>query len=234
MEIDNRVVNAPRRYVTVNANYINSTCTSRNLENKQKCIFLDRDGTINELVPFLADVEKFKLIPKVAEAIKMINSSEYLCIVITNQPVIARGDCTFENLDLIHRRMETLLGQEGAYIDGLYYCPHHKDKGFPGEVPELKFDCECRKPKIGMVKQASEDFNIDLSQSIMIGDSTMDIQMAKNAGMQSILVKTGSGGTDGKYDVEADLIEADLYSAIGRVLNNGNKQFRLTNEEIKD
>lgn len=221
----------PERYESVNRDFVNGICISRNLENKQKCIFLDRDGTINEHVPFLADVEKFKLLPRVAEAIRLINSSEYLCIVVTNQPVIARGECTFENLDLIHQRMETLLGSKGAYIDGLYYCPHHKDKGFPGEVPELKFDCECRKPKIGMVKKASEDFNIDLSQSIMIGDSTMDIQMAKNAGMQSILVRTGEAGQDKKYDVEADVIVDDLYSAVEKLILANSKQLLLSNKK---
>lgn len=220
----------PERYEAVNADFRNGICTARNLENKQKCIFLDRDGTINEYVPFLKDPNKIKLIPGVAEAIKKINSSEYLCIVVTNQPIIARGESTVENLENIHRRLETELGKAGAYIDGLYYCPHHPDKGYPGEVPELKIVCDCRKPAIGMVLQAAKDFNIDLSQSIMIGDTTSDIQMAKNAGMQSILVETGEGGKDRKYDVVPDAVCHNLVEAVATIVvkkNEKTKQISL-------
>lgn len=216
----------PERYYSVNADYENGICESRNLANKQKAIFLDRDGTINVFKSFLTDKEDFELIEGVSDAIKKINSSDYLCIVVTNQPIIARGESTFENLDDIHKRMETLLGHDGAYIDGLYFCPHHTDKGFAGEVPELKFDCDCRKPKIGMLKQAEKDFNIDLSQSIIIGDSTLDIKMAENAGMKSILVKTGQGGMDNKYDVSPDMVAEDLLDAINIIFDNNLKRSR--------
>ena len=216
----------PERYYSVNKDFDSGLCTKRNLANKQKAIFLDRDGTINELIPFLNRKEDFKLLPGVSEAIKIINSSEYLCIVITNQPIIARGESTVENLDDIHKRMETLLGQDGAYIDGLYYCPHHPDKGFAGEIPELKIDCDCRKPKIGMLLKAMKDFNIDLSESIIIGDSTLDIKMAENAGMTSVLLRTGAAGLDGKYDINPTYIEDNLLSAINNIVierrkNNG-------------
>ena len=170
----------PERYEKVNQDYKNGISEYRNLTNKQKCIFLDRDGTINEHIGFLRKKEDLKLIEHAAEAIRLINQSEYLCIVITNQPVIARGECTFEEMEEIHKRLETLLGNEGAYIDGLYYCPHHPDKGFEGEVPELKIKCKCRKPNTGMLEQAVKDFNIDLAESIMIGDSTLDIKLAEN------------------------------------------------------
>lgn len=210
----------PERYEAVNKDYQNGICTKRNLANKQRAIFLDRDGTINELIPFLNDKDKFKLLPGVAEAIRMINSSEYLCIVITNQPIIARGEATVENLNDIHKRMETLLGKEGAYIDGLYYCPHHPDKGFAGEIPELKIECECRKPKTGMLLKAARDYNIDLAESIMIGDSTLDIKMAENAGMQSILLKTGAAGLDGKYEISPTFIEDNLLLGVDRILKN--------------
>lgn len=214
----------PERFYQVNEDYQNGLCEARNLSNKQKAIFLDRDGTINEHIPFLVDKDKFRLIDGVSDAIKMINSSEYLCIVVTNQPIIARGESTIENLDNIHKRMETLLGQDGAYIDGLYYCPHHKDKGFPGEIPELKFDCECRKPKIGMLLSAVRDFNVDLSESIVIGDSTLDIKMAENAGMKSILVKTGQAGLDGKYEVTPTEVAEDLNSAVNLILNKNTRR----------
>lgn len=208
----------PERYSRVQKDYDRGVVSGRNLQQKQKCIFLDRDGTINEYIRFLSNKEDFKLITGSAKAIQKINNSEYLCVVITNQPIIARGDSTVENLNDIHKKMDTLLGNEGAYIDGLYYCPHHPDKGFEGEVPELKIDCECRKPKTGMLIQAAKDFNIDLTESILIGDTTLDIQCAKNAGIKSILVLTGEGGLDGKFDASPDYIAKDLLEAVDIVL----------------
>jgi len=172
----------PDRYYEVEKDLQTGKVKARNLKNKQKAIFLDRDGTINKYVGFLTKPEQFELLPGVAETIKLINKSGYLAIVVTNQPVIARGDCTWEELEQIHDKMETELGKEGAFLDAIYICPHHKDKGFEGERPEYKFDCECRKPKPGLLLQAANDFNIDLSQSIMIGDGDNDILAGINAG----------------------------------------------------
>lgn len=208
----------PERYRRVQEDYNSGICDAKNLANKQKAIFLDRDGTINEYVGFLRKEEDFKLIPGVSEAIKKINNSGYLAIVVTNQPVIARGEVTEEELEEIHKKMETLLGLDGAYIDDIYYCPHHPDKGFEGEIPELKIECDCRKPKTGMLEKAAREHNIDLSSSIMIGDSTLDIKMAENAEMQSILLKTGQKGEDGKYDVSPTLIAEDLNDAINKII----------------
>lgn len=208
----------PERYRRVQEDYNSGICDAKNLANKQKAIFLDRDGTINEYVGFLRKEEDFKLIPGVSEAIKKINNSGYLAIVVTNQPVIARGEVTEEELEEIHKKMETLLGLDGAYIDDIYYCPHHPYKGFEGEIPELKIECDCRKPKTGMLEKAAREHNIDLSSSIMIGDSTLDIKMAENAGMQSILLKTGQKGEDGKYDVSPTLIAEDLNDAINKII----------------
>lgn len=179
----------PERFHQVEADYKNSVVQAKNLHNKQKAIFLDRDGVINKHVGFLRHIEDFELIEGVSDAIRQINKSGYLAIVVTNQPVIARGEVTWDELHEIHRKMETLLGKDGAYMDGLYICPHHPDKGFEGERPEYKFECECRKPKPGLLLQAAQDFNIDLSQSYMIGDSTSDIEAGKNAGCKdSILI----------------------------------------------
>ena len=187
----------PDRYYEVEKDIQDSKVKSRNLKNKQKTIFLDRDGTINKYVGFLTKPEQFELLPGVAEAIKMINKSGYLAIVVTNQPVIARGDCTWEELQQIHDKMETELGREGAFIDAIYICPHHKDKGFEGERPEYKFDCGCRKPKAGLLLQAAMDFNIDLSCSYMIGDGENDILAGKAAGCKSyILEKNGNSLLD--------------------------------------
>lgn len=201
----------PDRYYSVCEDFKKGIVQKRNLANKQKAIFLDRDGTINKYVGFLREINEFELIDGVAEAIKKINHSEYLCIVITNQPVVARGEVTFDELDEIHNKMETLLGKEGCFIDGLYYCPHHKDKGFAGEIVELKFDCECRKPKPGMLIQAAKDFNIDLSQSYMIGDGKNDVLCGKNAGCKTALI-----GED--ISLEADYYSSNLLDIINEIL----------------
>lgn len=180
----------PERFHQVEADYKNGVVQAKNLTNKQKAIFLDRDGTINKYVGFLRNIDDFELIEGVAEAIKLINQSGYLAIVVTNQPVIARGEVTWDELNEIHKKMATLLGKEGAYVDGIYICPHHPDKGFEGERPEYKIDCDCRKPKPGLLLQAAKDFNIDLSESYMIGDSRRDVEAGENAGVKkSILIK---------------------------------------------
>lgn len=186
----------PDRYYEVEKDLQTGKVKARNLKNKQKAIFLDRDGTINKYVGFLTKPAQFELLPGVAEAIKMINKSGYLAIVVTNQPVIARGDCTWEELQQIHDKMETELGKEGAFLDAIYICPHHKDKGFEGERPEYKFDCECRKPKPGLLLQAAKDFNIDLSQSVMIGDSERDGEAGKEASCKnSYCLETNKPGS---------------------------------------
>lgn len=178
----------PDRFYSVTEDIRTGKVQSKNLSRPQKCVFLDRDGTINKYVGFLRDIDDFELLPGAAEAIRRINESGYLCIVVTNQPVIARGEVTEAALREIHNKMETLLGREGAYIDGLYYCPHHPHKGYEGEIPELKIDCACRKPKPGMLLTAAEDFHIDLSASYMIGDSGADMQCGEAAGCRCLQV----------------------------------------------
>lgn len=190
---------------------------AKNLKNKQRAIFLDRDGTMNVSKGFISKAEDLELIPGTIEAVKAINKSGALAIVITNQPVIARGECSFEELHNIHNKLKTLLGEKGAFVDDIFYCPHHTDKGFEGEVPELKFDCECRKPKTGMVMNAVEKYNIDLSQSYMVGDSTMDLETARNAGVKSVLVNTGFAGNDGKYSRKCDIEAKDLLDAVEKI-----------------
>ena len=155
----------PDRFHQVEEDFKAGRVSSKNLSNKQKAVFLDRDGTINKYVGFLRNINDFELINGVSEAIKRINASGYLAIVITNQPVIARGEVTYEELNEIHNKMETLLGNEGAYLDAIYYCPHHPDSGFVAEVKELKIDCDCRKPKPGLLLKASQELNIDLKEA---------------------------------------------------------------------
>lgn len=178
----------PERYYTVQQNFVDGIVEAKNLKNKQKAIFLDRDGTINKYVGFLRNIDEFELIDGVSKTIKELNDKGYLVIVITNQPVIARGEVTVEELNTMHNKMETLLGKEGAYVDAIYYCPHHPHKGYEGEIKELKIDCDCRKPKPGLILKAAKDFNIDLEKSWMIGDSDIDILAGKNAGCKTALI----------------------------------------------
>lgn len=184
----------PERYYSVCEDYKAGRVSGKNLKNKQKAIFLDRDGTINKYVGFLRDIDEFELLDGVADAIQEINASGYLAIVSTNQPVIARGEVSFDELEMIHNKMETLLGQKGAYLDAIYFCPHHPHKGYEGERPELKFDCECRKPKPGMLLKAAQEFNIDLGQSWMIGDGENDIKAGMNAGCKTALIGESAFG----------------------------------------
>ena len=207
----------PERFHQVEADYQLGIVQARSFTNKQKAIFLDRDGTINKYVGFLRSKEEFELLPDVANAIKKINHSEYLCIVITNQPVIARGEVTFEELDMIHNKMETELGYEGAYIDAIYFCPHHPHKGYEGEIPELKIECTCRKPKPGLLLQAAEEYNIDLSASWMIGDSENDILAGKNAGCRTGLIQGEMVACVRCFEQDASGI--DLYDVIKKILH---------------
>ena len=193
---------------------------SKNLKNKQRAIFLDRDGTMNVSKGFISKADDLELIPGTIDAIKAINKSGALAIVITNQPVIARGECSFEELHNIHNKLKTLLGEKGAFVDDIFYCPHHPDKGFEGEVHELKFDCECRKPKTGMIDEAVKKYNIDLSKSYMVGDSTMDLETARNAGIKSVLVNTGFAGNDGKYDRSCDIEAKNLFDAVEKIIKD--------------
>jgi len=180
----------PERFAQVSSDIERGIVHRKNLQEKQKCVFLDRDGTINVLIKndFVTRPEQLELIDGAAEAVRKINSLGFLAIVITNQPVIARGEVDFQTLDLIHMKLETDLGKNGAYINDLFYCPHHPQKGFAGERPEYKIECDCRKPKPGMIFQAAKKYNIDLPASWMIGDNMRDVNAGKAAGCKTALI----------------------------------------------
>lgn len=207
-------VGTPERLMKAETDITNGFVKKRNLSNPQKCIFLDRDGTVNQYKGLIYREEDLELEECAAEAIKNVNNSEYLCIIITNQPVVARNLCTMERVQLIHNKLKTLLGNQGVYVDDIIFCPHHPDKGYPEENPLYKVDCHCRKPKTGMIQKCVEKYNIDLSRSWMIGDTSIDIQTGTNAGLHTILVETGESGKDGKHDVIPDKISADLLRAV--------------------
>lgn len=185
----------PDRYYAVCDDVVSGKVARLNRAYARPAIFLDRDGVINYEVDLLHRVEQMQLIPGAADAIRRINQMGYLAIVVTNQPVIARNLCSFDELEQIHMQMETLLGHEHAYVNAIYYCPHHPDAGYPEERKEYKITCNCRKPAPGMLLQAAKDWNIDLENSYMIGDSLRDVEAGNNAGVkQSILIPTNQAG----------------------------------------
>ncbi|MBL7147219.1 MAG: HAD-IIIA family hydrolase [Nanoarchaeota archaeon] len=206
----------PERLEAVKKAYSTGKIRRFNSENKRRAIFMDRDGVINEEIDLLHKIEDFRFLPNVCKAIKKINESGFLAIMVTNQSVVARNLCSIEQLEEIHKKMETLLGKENAKFDAIYYCPHHPDKGYPEENPKYKIECDCRKPKIGMVKLAEKEFNIDLKNSFFIGDSFLDILCGKNAGMTTVGVKTGFGCKDTK--VKPDYFFEDLNESINFII----------------
>lgn len=182
-------------------------------------VFLDRDGTLIREVNHLKSPDQLELLPGVSDAVRRLNHNGTLAVVVTNQPVVARGDITLEVLSQIHARLESQLGMDGAFIDGIYICPHHPDKGFSGEVTELKGPCLCRKPEPGLIDQACRDLNIDRRNSWMIGDTTTDIEAGRRAGIRTILLRMGYAGTDAKHAVRPDYICPDLLDAVEWALN---------------
>ena len=210
----------PERYESVTKDCENGIISAKCLKKLQKAIFLDRDGTINKFGNFVTDPSMLELIPQAPSAIKAINHSDYLAICITNQPVVARGETTLAGLREIHFKMEDLLGKEGAYLDDLYFCPHHPDKGFPGEVPELKIACDCRKPRIGMLLKAKDKYNIDLKASWFVGDTCQDVQTGINAGCKTVLLLGGDPRPYAKFgDAKPDFVCQTIDEAVEFILS---------------
>jgi histidinol-phosphate phosphatase family protein len=201
----------PERIAKVEKHYYSGRIAAANINNKQKAIFLDRDGTINKHIDQLNKLEQLELLPQVSEAIKIFNELGYKVLVVTNQPVIARGELTIEGLNTIHKKLEMLLGESGSFVNKVYYCPHHPHAGYDGEISSLKITCTCRKPATDLVSQGIADFNLDIEKSWFVGDTTIDIKTAENASIKSVLVQTGMAGTDQKYpEIQPTLIMKDL------------------------
>ncbi|QFZ81796.1 HAD-IIIA family hydrolase [Variovorax paradoxus] len=179
----------------------------------QKAVFLDRDGTLNVLRDYVRRPADFELLPHAAEAVRAFNNAEYRVVVVTNQPVLARGEASFDDLQRIHNRLESRLGDAGAYVDAIFFCPHHPDAGFAGEVPTLKIACNCRKPQPGMMHEAMTAMNVQAADSWMVGDSTADMLAARRAGLRSVLVETGEAGRDGKFTAAPDFRFAHIGAA---------------------
>jgi histidinol-phosphate phosphatase family protein len=212
-------IGTPSRLDRVCADFLSGKIARACLDRPQSMVFIDRDGTINREVDRLQNPDQFELLPGVEEAIKRLNASDYRCCVVTNQPVIARGECSYEGLRQIHNKMETLLGRHGAFVDRTYYCPHHPDSGFPGERAELKIDCNCRKPKTGLIDRAVREFNVARERSWLVGDTSVDIETARRAGLKSILVETGYAGLDYRAWATPDAIVPDFGAAVSFILD---------------
>jgi histidinol-phosphate phosphatase family protein len=193
---------------------LSGVVAGRSLRNAAPAIFLDRDGTLIEERGHIRRPGDVVLLPGAGKALARLNRSKYRTVLVTNQPVIARGECDEAGLRQIHNRMETLLGEERAYLDALYYCPHHPYSGFPGERLDLKIPCPCRKPNTGLIRRAQCDLNLNLRESWMIGDTTTDVMTARRAGIRSILVHTGEAGRDGKWKCLPDFECASLAEAV--------------------
>jgi len=182
-------------------------------------VFLDRDGTINEEVGYMDQIEKFKLIPRSGEAIRLLNRNNFKAIVITNQSGVARGYFPESLVLKVHQKMKDLLKSEGAYLDGVYYCPHLPDGvGSPNGQ-----SCSCRKPKTGLVDIVLKELNIDLSKSYSIGDRGSDIEFGRRIGAKTILVLTGYGREEsehsgGRETPKPDYVAQDLYEAVQWIL----------------
>ena len=223
----------PARLDKVEADVLSGVVARGSLEVRRPAVFLDRDGTINEEVSYITRPEQLKLLPGAAQAVRKLRDAGYRVVVITNQPVIARGDCEVADLLRIHDHMEMELSREGAFLDGIYYCPHHPDKGFDGERPEYKIDCDCRKPADGLVHQAARELNLDLGASWFIGDRTGDVQTARNAGIRSVLLRSGIGGNDRRYSVTPDYTFDDLQAAAHHITEHANMALPLAGAHTK-
>lgn len=203
----------PKRLDKVEKHLRSGVVQRASRQHQQKAVFLDRDGTLNALRDYVRRPADLELLPHAADAVRAFNNAEYRVVVVTNQPVLARGEAGFDDLQSIHNRLESQLGEAGAYVDAIYFCPHHPDAGFTGEVPALKIACNCRKPQPGMMREAMTAMNIEAADSWMVGDSTADMLAARRAGLRSVLLETGEAGRDGKFTGEPDFLFAHIGAA---------------------
>lgn len=195
------------------------------MKGKRTAVFLDRDGTISDEVGYLGSVDNLRFLPRVTEAIRLINESGLLAVVVTNQAGVARGYFKEPVINEIHEEIERILRKEGAHLDGIYYCPHHPEYG----PPEYRKECDCRKPNTGMMEQAARELNIDIKRSYMVGDKVIDMELAHNAGAKGVLVKTGYGKEEMERigqggTAQPDYVAEDLYDAVKWILNLEGKQ----------
>ena len=211
-------IGTPQRYDKICAEFTSGLVARSSLTTPQPAVFLDRDGTLNREVDGVLSPDQFELLPGVADAVHALNHHGFRVVVVTNQPVIAKGFCSEADVQLVHRKMETLLGSEHAFVDRIYFCPHHPEKGFPGERPELKIDCDCRKPKPGMLLRAARELNLDLPNSWMIGDTMRDVEAGHHAGVKTVFLGTGDGAR--RRAIQPDYVFDSLPAAVRQITLN--------------
>ncbi len=198
-----RDAGTPERLQSVQADLKAGLPRRKNADERQRAVFLDRDGTVNVWKGFIRRPDQIELLPGAAEAIAALHSAGYLVIVVTNQPVIARGEVTEETLYAIHAELERQLAERGAYVDDIFYCPHHPHGGYAGEVAELKVECPCRKPQPGLLLRAAERYNIDLESSWMAGDAETDVLAGKRAHCRTVRIRNGAEPTQAEFAGES-------------------------------
>ena len=208
----------PERLEQVRKDYESGKVQRMSLQNERRAVFFDRDGVLIKQVDQLSKAEDVQLYDFAPEAVKKINQTDFMAILVSNQPMIAKGFLTEQEADEIQKKLETELGRKGAKLDAVYVCPHHPEKGFEGERPELKIECECRKPKPGLLLEAQKDFHINLKESYMIGDQTADIAAGEKAGCITVLVETGYAGGDGKCEARVGYKAKNLLEAVNRIM----------------
>ena len=192
---------------------------------KQRAVFIDRDGTISEEVGYVNHPSRFRLLPHSGEAVRLLNEAGWLAILVTNQAGVARGYFSEDMVQQVHARLESELARDGARLDAIYYCAHHPSLG----EPPYRLDCDCRKPKPGLINRAASEFDIDLGQSWMVGDRFGDVELAHNAGVHSGFVMTGYGRGEwehqrGSWTIAPDLITEDLLEAVQRITGEATEQ----------
>ena len=213
-------IGTPSRLQTAEADWQAGRIALQNSGKGRPAIFLDRDGTLCAEKGHLRTPEDLEIFPGVGSTLRALRHAGFRLVVLTNQPVIARGEATEQEVAAVHRKLAWEIGKEGAFLDAIYLCPHHPDRGFPGERVELKTNCQCRKPGTKMVEQAVHDLGIDAANSWMIGDRSGDIEMARRAGLRSVLVRTGAGGSDSKFSATPDHVVDDLAAAAAIILQS--------------
>ena len=194
----------------------------------RKVVFLDRDGTLNEEVGYVNHLDRFTLLPRVGQAIRLLNQHEIKVVIITNQSGVARGYFPESLIHQVHQKMRDLLKKEGAHLDGIYYCPHHPDIG----IAPYRQKCRCRKPATGLVEQAVKELDLDCSQSYAIGDRGVDIEFGHQIGAKGVLVLTGYGKGEWEYfrdqwRIKPNHVAADLYEAVQWILQQEGERLKL-------
>lgn len=189
---------------------------------KRPAVFIDRDGTISEEVGYVNHPSRYRVFPYAARAVKLLNEAGWLAVLITNQAGVARGYFAEDLISQVHAALARELEGGGARLDAVYYCPHHPTVG----EPPYRQDCDCRKPRPGLVRRAADELNADLSASWMVGDRYGDVELARNAGLRSAFVLSGYGRGEWEYQRarwphQPDLVAEDLLAAVREILKAG-------------